>query len=93
MPGVYPEAGGYLPPGELPDGWSMAHDRAIVNVGSVGQPRDGDVRACYCLLDDEGGQASVIFRRVDYDVDTTVAAIRANPYLDDHLAERLARGR
>lgn len=42
--------------------------RYLVNVGSVGQPRDGDVRACYCLYDTD--EESVYFRRVAFDVDS-----------------------
>ena len=41
--------------------------RYLVNVGSVGQPRDGDPRASYCLYDRE--RRSVFFRRVPFDVD------------------------
>ena len=41
--------------------------RYIVNVGSVGQPRDGDVRACYCVY--EPGRGAVVFRRVPFDLD------------------------
>ena len=45
----------------------------FVNAGSVGKPKDGDWRACYALLDD----GIVTFRRVEYDVKTAAAAIRA----------------
>lgn len=41
----------------------------IVNVGSVGQPRDGDNRACYLLLDDDA--RAVEWRRVPYDIQAT----------------------
>jgi len=41
--------------------------RFLVNVGSVGQPRDGDARACYCVLDT--AQRSVIWRRIPFDLD------------------------
>jgi diadenosine tetraphosphatase ApaH/serine/threonine PP2A family protein phosphatase len=47
--------------------------RYIVNVGSVGQPRDHDMRACYCLFDQERGD--VQFRRVPFDVDAFRAAL------------------
>jgi predicted phosphodiesterase len=43
--------------------------RWLLNPGSVGQPRDGDSRAAWLLLDFDAGQAS--FRRVGYDVDAT----------------------
>jgi diadenosine tetraphosphatase ApaH/serine/threonine PP2A family protein phosphatase len=63
--------------------------RAICNVGSVGQPHDGDWRACYVLFD---GQ-TVRFRRVEYDVNATVRKIHANPELEDFLGDRLLEGR
>jgi diadenosine tetraphosphatase ApaH/serine/threonine PP2A family protein phosphatase len=44
----------------------------IVNPGSVGQPRDGDPRAAYAIID--GGQ--VEFRRVPYDIDRTIQHMR-----------------
>jgi diadenosine tetraphosphatase ApaH/serine/threonine PP2A family protein phosphatase len=63
--------------------------KALVNVGSVGQPRDGDWRACYALFD---GQ-SVRFRRVEYDIETTARKIRSAGGLDDFLGDRLRQGR
>ena len=62
-------------------------DKVIINVGSVGQPRDRDPRACYVVIDDEGFR----FIRVAYDFETTMAKIRKSP-LNDHLADRLAKG-
>jgi putative phosphoesterase len=46
----------------------------FVNVGSVGKPKDGDVRGCYALL--ETPQLTVTFRRVPYDVAAAAQAIR-----------------
>lgn len=63
--------------------------RAMVNVGSVGQPRDGDNRSCYVITDGD----QIEFRRVAYDVEQTVAAIEAEPDLDNALAYRLRDGR
>jgi diadenosine tetraphosphatase ApaH/serine/threonine PP2A family protein phosphatase len=60
-----------------------------VNVGSVGQPRDGDRRLSYALFDGN----TVLFRRLEYDVESAAAAIRAIPDLPPFLAERLAIGR
>ena len=68
-------------------------EKALINIGSVGQPRDGDIRASYVLLDDEPGNQRVVFRRVEYDVEETARAIEANNMLDNHLAERLRHGR
>ena len=64
--------------------------RYFVNVGSVGQPRDGIPLASYALYDPKA--RSVRFRRVPYDVETTMAKNRAAG-LPDRLAERLAVGR
>ena len=63
--------------------------RAIVNVGSVGQPRDGDPRLCYALFD---GQY-LTFVRLEYDIASAQADIRAVSDLPDELADRLAVGR
>lgn len=41
--------------------------RYIVNTGSVGQPRDGDARASYCIYD--AAQSAVFWRRVPFDLD------------------------
>lgn len=49
--------------------------RFLVNVGSVGQPRDGDPRACYVIHDSDSG--AVYFRRVPFDLDACRAAIEA----------------
>jgi predicted phosphodiesterase len=61
----------------------------LLNPGSVGQPRDGDPRASWLLLDLDGMSAS--FHRADYDVAGAAAAIRA-ARLPDSLAERLEYG-
>jgi predicted phosphodiesterase len=90
VPGVYPESGGFLTPDELGGSYSPGEGRCIVNIGSVGQPRDGDTRSSYVLLDPETGK--VTFRRVEYDFRSTMARIQASD-LDDYLADRLARGR
>ena len=61
-----------------------------MNVGSVGQPRDADWRACYVLLDSDN---TVYYRRVEYDVDATIQKIYDEPELDDFLGNRLREGR
>ena len=63
--------------------------KAIINVGSVGQPRDRNPKSCYVIVDGD----RVYYRRVDYDVEKTQQKILANPYLDDELAHRLKEGR
>ena len=61
----------------------------LINPGSTGQPRDGDPRAAWLLLDTE--QATVSYRRSEYDIAGAQAAIRA-ARLPDSLAERLQYG-
>lgn len=64
--------------------------KTIVNVGSVGQPRDDDSRACYVVFD---GKAQITHRRVEYPVEATIARFKANPNLDPSLGERLRTGK
>ena len=78
--------------GLAPDGTTAKLEdgvRLLLNPGSVGQPRDGDPRAAWVLLDLPGRRAS--FRRVPYAVERTQKEIRERG-LPDALAERLARG-
>ena len=63
--------------------------RYIVNVGSVGQPRDRDPRACFLVLHDGSGEIEYV--RVPYDVDGAQERIRA-AHLPEVLATRLATG-
>ncbi len=63
--------------------------RAIVNVGSVGQPRDRNSRSCYVVFD---GQI-VAYRRVEYDVEKTVQKILAQPEIHPASGLRLRDGR
>src|SRR5215467_1882944 len=79
-------AGGLAPAGtEL----ELEGVRALLNPGSVGQPRDSDPRASFLLLDLEARQAS--FRRVEYDVKRTQQEIR-DAGLPEMLAGRLELG-
>jgi diadenosine tetraphosphatase ApaH/serine/threonine PP2A family protein phosphatase len=64
-------------------------ERTLINAGSVGQPRDGDPRASYAVLDTEAG--TVTFYRESYQVDETQRRIRARG-LPEMFADRLAFG-
>lgn len=64
--------------------------RYIINVGSVGQPRDRDPRAAYALWDVEARRVTI--RRVDYDVAGARGKI-TTAGLPRYLADRLADGR
>lgn len=63
--------------------------RYLINVGSVGQPRDGDKRAAYALYDGK----TVRWRRLDYDVEAASARIAAVPELPETLSARLHVGK
>src|SRR5437764_990932 len=82
---------GELAGGVAPDGKELELDgvRALLNPGSVGQPRDGDPRAAYLLLDLAAQRAT--FHRVEYDVETTQREMR-DAGLPEMLAARLQLG-
>jgi len=65
-------------------------DTALINCGSVGQPRDGDPRAAYLLLNTD--EQTFRHVRVNYNIDAAAAAIRAAG-LPDYLAGRLYLGK
>lgn len=89
VPGVFTSHGKFFAPSDIGMSFVLGNDKAMINVGSVGQPRDADPRACYVVLDDD----VVNYRRVEYPVDVTVAKIHAIPELDRHLGDRLREGR
>jgi len=74
-----------------PDGTrlDLADGEWLLNPGSVGQPRDGDPRAAWLMLQTSGWVAE--YRRTEYDIAAAAAAIRA-ARLPDSLAERLEYG-
>ncbi|WP_457741531.1 metallophosphoesterase family protein [Thermococcus sp.] len=67
----------------------VVEGRRIINPGSIGQPRDGDWRASYALLDTETGE--VTFHRVEYNVEESARKI-IEAGLPRFLAERLFQG-
>jgi diadenosine tetraphosphatase ApaH/serine/threonine PP2A family protein phosphatase len=71
------------------DALDLSGGEWLVNPGSVGQPRDGDARAAWLLLDTD--EATATWRRIEYDIAGAAAAIRA-ARLPDSLAERLEYG-
>lgn len=77
---------------ELPDDLVLKQDeKYIINVGSVGQPRDDDCRASYVILEYSAEQVIFNLQRVFYDISQTEKAILAAG-LPKYLAERLFRG-
>jgi diadenosine tetraphosphatase ApaH/serine/threonine PP2A family protein phosphatase len=76
------------------DGWDSISvetgKKYFVNVGSVGQPRDGDWRASYAIY--HPAEHDIVLHRVPYDLETTQRKI-IDSGLPPRLAERLAQGR
>ncbi len=89
VPGIWTQDMIFLTPQEVNYRYHLVKKKTVVNVGSVGQPRDGDARACYVLFDG----SRIIYRKLEYPVETTVRKSRAIPELDPYLAERLLQGK
>ncbi len=89
VPGVFTSHPKFLNPEDIDAEFRLTDEKIMVNVGSVGQPRDGDPRSCYVVIDED----TIRFRRVEYPIETTVQKIKAIPQLDNFLGERLRDGR
>jgi len=90
MPGVFLDEPDFYLPSELGDVYPIIDgEKAIINVGSVGQPRDKDNRSSYVYMDGN----ELHFVRVEYDFETTMKKIKAIDQLDNFHAERLQDGR
>jgi len=90
MPGVFLDEPDFYLPDELDNVYPIIdNEKAIINIGSVGQPRDKDNRASYVYVDEN----EVHFVRVEYDFETTITKIKAIEQLDNFHAERLQDGR
>ena len=90
VPGVFLEDPDFYSIDELDNVYPVNKDeRAVINVGSVGQPRDQDTRSSYVVVSDD----KVEFVRVEYELEETVAKIMANSTLDDFEGLRLREGR
>ncbi|HYE62566.1 MAG TPA: metallophosphoesterase family protein [Phycisphaerales bacterium] len=90
VPGVFTNEPDFYPPAELGEnGYKFQEgEKAVINVGSVGQPRDGDPRASYVILHPTHAQ----FIRLEYDVAATAERIKAIPELGTWLGDRLYKG-
>ncbi len=91
MPGIFTPDLEFLIPSEIEYTFPLGREKLMVNVGSVGQPRDEDSRACYVILDHD--LKRIFFRRVEYDMETTIKKIYAIQELDNMLGDRLRTGR
>lgn len=89
VPGIFTESLQFHSPDDLDYCYKLDGRKTLCNVGSVGQPRDGDWRACYVVLDGE----TIRYRRVEYDIETTIKKIYEVQELENFLGDRLRDGR
>ena len=89
VPGVFTEDMDYKRPEDVSFKYELTEKKTIINVGSVGQPRDGDPRACYAIVDQE----TVYWRKLHYPFAKTVQKIEGIEALDNFLGERLREGK
>ncbi len=90
LPGVFLDEPDFYLPEELGERYPIVcNEKAIINIGSVGQPRDKDNRASYVYVEDN----EVNFVRLEYDFEKTIEKIKAVEQLDNFNAERLRDGR
>lgn len=89
VPGVFTEEPRFYSPDEIGCEYRLGEEKTMTNIGSVGQPRDGNPKACYVVLEDD----LIRFRRVEYPVDKTVEKIYETQELDNFLGDRLREGR
>lgn len=92
VPGVFTDEPDFYPPAEIDSDARYkfnTDEKAIINVGSVGQPRDHDPRASYVLLHEDCAE----FVRIEYDVEAAAKKIYEHAELSDWLGDRLFEGR
>jgi predicted phosphodiesterase len=88
LPGIFFEHKPFLQQNQIEGPYPVTKGKFFVNVGSVGQPRDGDTRASYVIFDGK----YVNFRRISYDFKKTAQKIRRIKRLPNQLGARLSLG-
>jgi len=89
VPGTSTENMQFLSPEEVENAYKLDGRKTLCNVGSVGQPRDGNWRPCYVVLEND----VIKFRRIEYEWQKTRDKIYETPDLDNFLGDRLGEGR
>jgi predicted phosphodiesterase len=89
LPGIFFDNGRpFLEQQKIESAFPVTKGKFFVNVGSVGQPRDGDTRACYVVFDGK----TVLFRRIGYNYTRTARKIKRIKRLPNALGARLSLG-
>ena len=89
VPGIFLESLEFITPEQTEYVFQASEEKFMINVGSVGQPRDGDPRSCYIVQEDD----KITFHRVEYDFNVTANKIYDTPDLDNFLGDRIKEGR
>ncbi|NOY40249.1 MAG: metallophosphoesterase family protein [Planctomycetes bacterium] len=89
VPGVFLESAEFITPDQTNHVYHIRDEKFMINVGSVGQPRDGDSRSCYVIQEDD----QITFHRVEYDINVTADKIYQTSDLDNFLGDRIKEGR
>lgn len=89
VPGVINEEPAFISPLELNHIYEITGEKAIINIGSVGQPRDRNPDACYALLYED----RIVWRRVPYNIENTIRKIGEIDCLHPRNGERLLEGK
>lgn len=89
VPGIFTSEYEFIPPENIDESFRLNGKPLMINVGSVGQPRDLDSRSCYVIWEDD----RITFRRVEYPAEITRQKIHEINDLDDFLGDRLLEGR
>lgn len=94
-PGIFvPDPLGFefIPDEIVPADFEIPAGPVVVNVGSVGQPRDKDPRACWVKFEGDHSTLRITYYRVDYQPQSVADQIYSIPELADHLGRRLLTG-
>jgi len=94
VPGVFTQDFQFLQPADLNYEMELQTDRKyLINVGSVGQPRDYNPQSCYVTVEETELGLHLVYHRVEYPVQEAADKIFQMPELDHILGERLLIGR
>jgi predicted phosphodiesterase len=90
IPGLFTEGCVFLPPKYFSRRFRLERGKKyIINIGSVGQPRDGDAQACYVIFEGD----LVRYHRVPYNFKITMKKIKETQGIPARFADRLELGR
>lgn len=90
VPGVFTEGYQFFAPEEIDHEYTLGEGKVMINVGSVGQPRDGDPRACYVILEDGLSSSEVALESIPTAEYSLIASAGPGEDFDPETEERSA---